>query len=104
MDGLSRRQALRGLMLGTTGVGLIVEPTSPRAETTPAVQPQGLCTLFPQAVEGPYYFDPKLLRSDIAEGRPGLPTQLVPKVIDSSQCTPIAGARVDIWHADAGGV
>ena len=33
-----------------------------------------------------------------------MPTQLVLKVIDSGQCTPIAGARVDIWHADAGSV
>lgn len=104
MDKLSRRQALRGLMLGTAGVGLIVEPTSARAETTPAAQPQGLCTLFPQAVEGPYYFDPRLMRSDIAEGRPGLPTQLILKVIDSRPCTPISGARVDIWHADARGI
>jgi len=59
---------------------------------------------MPQAVEGPYYFDPKLVRSDIAEGRPGVRLTLVLKFIELGACTPIAGARVDIWHADARGV
>lgn len=100
----SRRHALRGLILGTAGAGVIGRPTSVRAQTSPADHPPGLCTLFPQAVEGPYYFDPKLIRANITEGRPGLPMQLLLKVIDSGTCTPIAGAHVDIWHADARGI
>jgi protocatechuate 3,4-dioxygenase beta subunit len=99
---ISRRRALTGLMIGTTGMGLVAEPV--QAETTPAEQPKGICTLFPQAVEGPYYFDPKLVRSDITDGRPGQPMKLVLKVIESGRCLPIAGTRVDIWHADAGGI
>lgn len=104
MKSLSRRQALRGLVLGAAGARLATPPVSAAAETTPAAQPQGTCTLFPQTTEGPYYFDPKLVRSEIAEGRPGLPLQLALRVIESGPCTPITDARVDIWHADARGV
>lgn len=101
---ISRRQTLAGLMISTTGGGLAAKASYARAESTPAKQPQGTCTLFPQAVEGPYYFDPKLVRSDITEGRPGLPVKLVLKVIESGRCVPIVGTRVDVWHADAGGI
>ncbi|MGE3066806.1 MAG: intradiol ring-cleavage dioxygenase, partial [Hyphomicrobiaceae bacterium] len=87
------------------GAGLASMAAEPAAaETTPALQPQGVCTLFPQAVEGPYYFDPHLVRGDITEGRPGLPMRLDLRVIESGSCRPIAGARVDVWHADAGGI
>jgi protocatechuate 3,4-dioxygenase beta subunit len=104
MKSFSRRQALRGLVFGAAGGRLGAPPGSVAAETTPAAQPQGTCTLFPQTTAGPFYFDPKLVRSEIAEGRPGLPLQLVLRVIESGPCTPIADARVDIWHADARGV
>lgn len=67
-----------------------------------AAQPEiGYCRLFPQAIEGPYYFDPELLRSDITEGRPGVPVVLSLRVIEMGPCTGIKGARVDLWHADA---
>ncbi|MGQ0672010.1 MAG: intradiol ring-cleavage dioxygenase [Hyphomicrobium sp.] len=105
--GLSRRQALRGLAAGAAATTVDVPSAragTPATQPAPAAQPAGQCVLFPQAVEGPYYFDPKLVRADIAEGRPGAPLKLVLKVIESGPCTPIAGSRVDVWHADAGGV
>jgi protocatechuate 3,4-dioxygenase beta subunit len=51
----------------------------------------------------PYYFDPKLVRSDITEGRKGVPVTFRLQVVDHS-CKPLTGARVDIWHCDAGGL
>jgi protocatechuate 3,4-dioxygenase beta subunit len=98
---LSRRQALRSLLLGAAGASLA--PTNTQAAGPAARQPAGVCVLFPQAVEGPYYFDPKLVRSDITDGRVGAPLRLALQVIESGACTPIANARVDVWHADAGG-
>jgi len=98
---LSRRQALRGIAIGTAGAA--AAPVA-HAQGVPAAEPPGTCTLFPQAVEGPYYFDPKLVRSDISEGRPGLPMRLALRVIEAGPCTPLANARVDVWHADAEGV
>lgn len=104
---LSRRSALSAIVLGTAASGLTQtargQETAPTQSPAPATQPTGACTLLPQAVEGPFYFDPKLVRPDIAEDRPGAPVQLELRIIESGPCTPIANVRVDIWHADASG-
>lgn len=62
------------------------------------------CMLTPRSEEGPYYVDPKLVRADIAEGRPGVPLSFRLRVIEAGGCTPISGARVDIWQCDARGL
>src|SRR5690242_17802600 len=62
------------------------------------------CILPPQSEVGPYYLEPKLVRSDIAEGRPGVPLSFRLRVIEAGSCTPMPGARVDIWHCDARGL
>lgn len=64
----------------------------------------GVCELYPQQTEGPFYLDEKLLRKDITEGKSGVPLTLRLTVLGAGACTPIAGAVVDIWHNDAGGV
>jgi protocatechuate 3,4-dioxygenase beta subunit len=107
---LSRRDALRKLVMGSAGASMLPTVTSARAETpspgnpAAATQPSGACVLTPQAMEGPYYFDPELVRADITEGRPGAALDLTLRVIEHGPCTPTAGARVDVWHADAGGI
>ncbi len=107
-DQMSRRRLLRSLLLGGAGTGLMNEMSIANerlaASPAPAGQPQGTCVLLPQSIEGPYYFDPKQVRVDITEGRPGYPLRLVLKVIEYGPCTPVASARVDVWHADALGV
>ncbi|MBR0711026.1 intradiol ring-cleavage dioxygenase [Bradyrhizobium liaoningense] len=76
-----------------------------RAEAAPAAtDSEPACILTPQAEEGPFYSDPKLVRSDIAEGKPGVPLTLRLRVIEAGPCTAIRGARVDIWHCDAKGL
>jgi protocatechuate 3,4-dioxygenase beta subunit len=102
---LSRRQALGGLAAGAC-TAPVAAALPAMAETAPAAaeQPVGVCRLFPQAVEGPYYFDPGLVRSDIAEGRPGLPLHLALRLIDAGNCQPLPDVRVDVWHADARGI
>jgi protocatechuate 3,4-dioxygenase beta subunit len=60
-------------------------------------------TLTPQATQGPYWFDPKLFRSDITEGKTGVPARVALTVLDQDGA-PLKGARIDIWHCDAGGV
>jgi len=62
------------------------------------------CRLLPQQELGPYYLADELLRSDITEGRPGMPLALKLLVLDGGSCRPLQGAAVDIWHCDAGGV
>ena len=61
-----------------------------------------VCLLSPETTEGPFYVDPRLVRRDITEGRPGVPLALTLQVFDES-CRAVAGARVDVWHCDAAG-
>jgi protocatechuate 3,4-dioxygenase beta subunit len=63
-----------------------------------------VCFLTPQSIEGPFYLDPRLVRTEIAEGRAGVPLRVDLRVIDGATCKPSKGARVDIWHADAQGI
>src|ERR1051325_4220870 len=44
-------------------------------------------------------------RSDITEGKPGIPLTLTMTVLDAADGdAPIAGANVEIWHCDADGI
>jgi hypothetical protein len=42
-----------------------------------------MCVLTPEAVEGPFYFDPKLVRSDITEGKRGAPLLLTLQIVEA---------------------
>ena len=76
------------------------------AEGGPAAVSQGLvsCVLTPELTEGPYYIAGEHVRRNITDGHPGTPLHLHLTVLDASTCSPIKGATVDIWHADASGV
>lgn len=58
------------------------------------------CPATPAQEEGPYYRRLSLERQEIAEGRPGVPLQLEIAVRDT-ECVPVPGAVIDIWHCDA---
>jgi protocatechuate 3,4-dioxygenase beta subunit len=103
---LNRRRAL-GLIAVTAGGGIFL----PAARTEEASSYAGLalfdsgagvCAITPEATEGPFYFDPKLERADITEGKAGIALNVRLQVVDAG-CRPLAGARVDIWHCDAQG-
>ncbi|RUZ74458.1 protocatechuate dioxygenase [Mesorhizobium sp. M7A.F.Ca.US.006.01.1.1] len=109
---LSRRQAL-GLIAVTAGGGAFL-PASAMAAQSSATQASlyaglalfetgaGVCTITPEVIEGPFYFDPKLERADVTEGKKGIALDVRLQVVDVD-CRPLAGARVDIWHCDAQG-
>ncbi len=106
-DRLSRRDSLLklgGLLAGATAVG--GWKVAEEASAGPAAVASGLvsCVLAPEQTEGPYYLDDHQVRRNITEGRPGTPLMLRLGVLDVSNCKPIKGAAVDIWHCDAGGV
>lgn len=63
-----------------------------------------VCRLSAQQEIGPYYIPGELLRSDIVEGRTGVPLSLRILLLDSRTCTPVPNAAVDLWHCDAMGV
>ena len=62
----------------------------------------GTCRLLPEQTAGPFPLDEQLVRRDITEGLPGHPLRLGIRVVDAS-CAPLAGAAVEVWHADATG-
>ncbi len=120
---VSRRRALA--IGGTVGLSGVLAACSTPAEapsdglpTTTAVvtDPAALldvantCILAEEKGQGPYWFDVDSIRSDIREGRPGLPLSLALRVHDLSSCSvggpvePVPNAVVEIWHCDAGGV
>jgi protocatechuate 3,4-dioxygenase beta subunit len=91
---IGRRDALVGAAVLTWGCG-----------RSPVAAPIGglACVLTPEQVEGPYYLDDARFRSDIREGKPGVPLRIALKIVDVRACRPVEGAAVDLWHCDSGG-
>jgi protocatechuate 3,4-dioxygenase beta subunit len=68
----------------------------------PFATPAAACVLATAATEGPCTEEADQVRQDISEGYTGLPVRLALRVVDSS-CTPIAGAKVKVWHTQITG-
>jgi protocatechuate 3,4-dioxygenase beta subunit len=100
---LGRREVLA--LLGLSSVAL----AAGRALAQQPGRPVPACVARPQQTEGPYFVDEKLDRSDIrsdpttGEARSGTVLDLAFNVsrLGGGACTPLAGARVDVWHCDA---
>lgn len=105
---MSRRRAIR--LLGLGGAALyaakVASVHAAGAETEP------MCVERPRHIEGPYFIDIGLKRSDIRSDprtkvvREGVPLRLTFRVSDfhRGRCLPLAGAQVDVWHCDAAGL
>lgn len=99
---LYRRRLLQTLALAPFS-GLMAAPVwaQETARNFGLISPN-VCLVTPEATEGPFYVDPKLVRTDITEGREGVPMEVAIQVV-TADCTPVKGARVDLWHCDAEG-
>lgn len=101
---LTRRAALT--MIAIAASGGVMMPKRAFAQgnaTSMLIADSDVCAIIPEVTEGPYYFDPQLVRTDITEGRPGIATLVRLQVVDA-MCQPLPGARVDIWHCGADGL
>jgi protocatechuate 3,4-dioxygenase beta subunit len=97
---MTRRQTLTAL--ATAGaVALPVKGQAQPAAAGRLLPTANVCVLTPRQEDGPFYFDPKLVRAEITEGRTGVPLGLVLQIVEARDCAPVKGARVDVWHADA---
>lgn len=104
---LSRRELIA--LLGAAGAGALVgAPALTRLDA----QVPG-CVVVPAQMEGPYFVDARLNRSDIRTDpsdkavSPGVPLRVAFRVSQMSAagaCGPLAGALVDLWQCDALGV
>jgi len=101
----TRRRLLAAL--GALGAGAFVTRGTQMANAAAATS----CVLSPAMMEGPYFVEERLNRSDLTTGTTkagvvqGLPLTLNIDLasIQPTGCLPIAGMQVDVWHADAGG-
>jgi protocatechuate 3,4-dioxygenase beta subunit len=112
---LTRREVLA--LMGMSGVALLAGCRPSREADATVMASSGgsvapSCIVLPEQTEGPYFTDVRLDRSDIRSdpatgtvkaGAPLLLTLVVSRV-SASECTPIEGAIVDLWHCDADGV
>jgi protocatechuate 3,4-dioxygenase beta subunit len=101
---VTRRQVLAGT---ATAASVVVAWRAGKAQAGAAgsAKPNGkVCILTPEATEGPFYFDPKLVRAAIAEGKAGAPLALRLKVLEAETCAALSKVRIDIWHCDGLGV
>ena len=104
----ARRRVLA--FIGAGGATLLGSGVRPAA----AAQYEGslTCVVRPQHVEGPFFVDTKLNRSDIRSDpktgivKAGVPLRLTFRVsrTDGNSCLPLAGAQVDVWQCDAEGL
>jgi protocatechuate 3,4-dioxygenase beta subunit len=92
---LNRRRSLLALSATAAGAAL--------ASGHALAQAAG-CVLTEDAGEGPFYFDPELLRSDITDGMPGVPLDVSIQVTRASDCATLSAARVDFWQANGLGL
>jgi protocatechuate 3,4-dioxygenase beta subunit len=108
---VNRRAFARGA--GAAGAGLLVATRTPVASlfgSADATAASTCASLTPAKTIGPYFVEEKLNRSDITtDPATGAVTTGVPLALDltlmneDDGCSPLAGAQVDIWHADPGG-
>jgi protocatechuate 3,4-dioxygenase beta subunit len=69
---------------------------------------QFTCIRTPESNDGPFYYESSPRRRDVTEGRKGMKVRLGIRIanaaVPGNSCAPLAGAVVDIWHADADGI
>jgi hypothetical protein len=104
---LSRRDALG--TIGALGAAVVAgcssSPTAaempPTATPTPSptTVASGSCAVSPTETIGPYPNLSEVVRSDITEGKAGLPVTLTITVVNAANaCAPVGNAAVEIWQ------
>jgi len=94
----------------TAGTASAAAPATSAAPSTPPpsavdlLAGSGPCVLTPETIAGPTWFDAHAVRSNIRDGRPGIPLELAFRVVHLPACTPVGQAVVDLWQCDALGV
>jgi protocatechuate 3,4-dioxygenase beta subunit len=98
---VTRRQVLAGAATAATVLGW--RAGTARSGQAEAAKPK-VCILTPEAMQGPFYLDDKLVRAGIADGKPGARLALTLQVVEAGSCAALDKARVDVWHCDGLGL
>lgn len=101
----SRRKALGAIGGAAVSLLPLARSVHAQARVSPA------CVVSPAQIEGPYFVEERLERSDIRSdpktgaAKAGVPLHLsfVVSRVGSGTCVSLPGAQVDVWHCDAAG-
>jgi protocatechuate 3,4-dioxygenase beta subunit len=110
---LGRRELLG--LLGIAGGGLLCSSVATTVSGGKGTSPRfdlPSCVVKPELTEGPYFVDEQINRSDVrsdpASGkiREGslLEVEFRVSQVGRTECKPLIGAMVDLWHCDAQGI
>ena len=103
---MNRRNLLKGL--GVVGLGSMLplhKSSATAVEPPKTYNGMDVCWLTTSLTEGPYYFNPNLVRQDIRYDTSrgtyytGLQLNKTYTVIDIN-CNPIPNVLVDVWHCN----
>src|SRR5262245_50554175 len=97
----TRAHTARGNYRRNRDRGRLPFPKYPNSRASSSAK---VCVLTPEATEKPFYFDPKLVRSDITEGKRGAPLLLTLQTVEAKDCALLQGTRVDVGHPDGLGL
>ena len=89
-----------------TATTAVPSPTTRAIASSPTFGNAGSCVLIPEETAGPFPLDlsegEQFFRADITEGKEGVPMTLTLAIVDvNSDCAPLSGTRIDLWHCDA---
>lgn len=96
--------------IGLVGLGLATgacgsDGTAATSSNDDMLDVPASCVLSPRDPAGPYFLETGLNRSDITEGRAGVPLEVRLQLVDvDAGCEPIPGAALEVWHCDADGI
>lgn len=87
---------------GYSGAGALPGPRLSDASALPQA-PAPVCGVTEANIEGPYYRPGAPRLADLRAGAQGVPLVLSGRVLSADCRSALAGATVDVWHADAAG-
>lgn len=91
----TRRFGRRQFLAAGLGAALLAAPRGFGA---------ALCPPTEENPQGPFYLPDMPLRADLApRDEPGERLAVTGRVLSAADCRPLAGARVEVWHANASG-
>ncbi|KAF9269450.1 aromatic compound dioxygenase [Marasmius fiardii PR-910] len=100
----AKRKAKRALLAKRAEANSSASATSSAAGPHYTTLQNTTCILAPEVTEGPYYINNELVRQNLVEDQSGVQLVLDIGVMDTSTCTPLENAFVEIWSANATGV
>lgn len=76
----------------------------PAGLPAPIFRAEPNCVTTCAKILGPCHVEDIPIRSDMSGGATGLPTRISLRIVTASDCRPIEGAQIELWHTNAKGL